>query len=212
MSRRSSAVLSVNERLWIMNNIRLLQSLIFYKLNKVQPEEPCRVVKSCSELRGGHISLLNSSVNWETSSCSRKFENLSRGVISLSKKKNGRWKDSWGALLKHRGVPYGRERGRDPHLWWVMKVILSKWWNYIQQSPRGSISHCSLTGKINWDLLIHRERPPPPSSVSLSKKRSEGNLLPRQHRPTSHPHHSPPPPPTPPQTQMSHAFKFAIKM
>ncbi len=80
-----------------------------------------------------------------------------------------------------------------------MKVILSKWWNYIQQSRRGSISHCSLTGKINWDLLIHRERPPPPCSVSLSKKRSEGNLFPQQHQlplpmRAPHHHHHPPPP------------------
>lgn len=61
------------------------------------------------------------------------------------------------------------ERQRDLHLWWVMKVILSKWWNYIQQSPRGSISYCSVTGKINWDLLIHRERPSPILSCAQRK-------------------------------------------
>lgn len=56
-----------------------------------------------------------------------------------------------------------------------MKVILSKWWNYIQQSPRGSISHCSLTGKINWDLLIHRERPrPSPHPLSFSRSQRKG--------------------------------------
>ena len=175
--------LGLNESLWIMNNMRRPPESRLHELNKVRPREPWRGCVS-----HGTTLLKFQLENLETSSSSQIFENVSKkmkkAVISLSKTKLAPGKTPEGALLKHPAVWYESvgERERDPHLWWVIKVIPSKWWNYIQQSPRGSISHCSLTGKINWDLLIHRERPPPPpppppSSVSLSKKkRSEGNL------------------------------------
>lgn len=73
-----------------------------------------------------------------------------------------------------------------------MKVILSKCWNYIQQSPRGSISHCSVTGKINWDLLIRRERPPPHPLSGSQRKGLRVISFPSNTSPPSEPSATPP--------------------